>query len=339
MGTSHIWKAALLTMAGALVSGEASANELAERDSINQDVVALMRVGNFSELEARAASYRTSRARTSSGLWKLTLYYYASDALFNPPREGDVYWSEAERFMKAWLLAYPDSPTPHLLYARLLLNHGLSYRGEGPAASVRPEDWAPFKNYVQQARRYLEDHKAGASVDPYWYELMAIIGYLQGWPEPQFAKLVAEGLDREPAFYQIYFAAVEYYSPRWHGNALKVDRFAREAVRRTKAFEGSGMYARIYWNVWDKECGNCLSETLSDWTTMKKGIDDVLKTYPDAWNVNNFARFACLAQDKAKTAELVGRIKDAPILQAWKNDPALLERCRSWSMDTAPAGA
>jgi hypothetical protein len=51
---------------------------------------------------------------------------------------------------------------------------------------------------------------------------------------------------------------------------------------------------------------------------MKKGIDDVLARYPDAWNLNNFARFACLRGDKEKTAELIRRIGPEPMMQVWQ---------------------
>lgn len=41
---------------------------------------------------------------------------------------------------------------------------------------------------------------------------------------------------------------------------------------------------------------------------METGFDDVVRAYPDYWNLNNYAKFACLADDKPKTKELTTRI-------------------------------
>jgi hypothetical protein len=63
---------------------------------------------------------------------------------------------------------------------------------------------------------------------------------------------------------------------------------------------------------------------------MERGIDDVIARYPDAWNLNNFAKFACLALDRAKTKELLGRIGDSIVPQAWSSK-SQLEQCARWS--------
>lgn len=63
---------------------------------------------------------------------------------------------------------------------------------------------------------------------------------------------------------------------------------------------------------------------------MKRGIADVLKRYPDQWNINNFAHFACLAGDRDETAKLTARVTDS-IPEAWANDATLLARCREWA--------
>ena len=226
---------------------------------------------------------------------------------------------------------YPNSATAHLAYARMLLSHGWSFRGSGYANTVEPQNWKPFHDYVQQARVYLEKYKGVASSDPKWYELMAIIAYAQGWPEPDFSRLISEGLQREPLFYQTYFAAIDYYAPKWGGSSEAIERFAREALEKTRSAEGFAMYARIYWYASQTQFYDGLfSESLVDWTTMKKGIDDVLKKYPDSWNTNNFAKFACLSKDKAKTADLIARIEGPPLVAVWKT-PSFFQQCKVWA--------
>ena len=49
--------------------------------------------------------------------------------------------------------------------------------------------------------------------------------------------------------------------------------------------------------------------------------------YPDAWNLNNFAQFACAAGDREETAKLIRRLGDEPDPQVWRT-PGQFERGR-----------
>ncbi len=297
-----------------LLSGAALGDELTDRATIRKNAVELLANEQFSELEAIASRYRTSQSRTSSGLWHLTLFYSGISSAFDTRRKDWTFWADAQRGIKKWIAGYPNSPTAHLAYAHLLVNHGWSIRGTGYANSVKPEQWRSFNIYIKKARSYLEKHKAVASVDPYWFESMAIIARAQGWPTDKFSQLISEALEREPRFYQTYFVAMDYHTPKWGGSAQAIETFARRAMERTKDTEGFGMYARIYWYASQSQYGSKLfSHSLVHWPTMKKGIDDVLKRYPDKWNVNNFARFACLSKDQEKTAELLALVGNSPM--------------------------
>jgi hypothetical protein len=106
---------------------------------------------------------------------------------------------------------------------------------------------------------------------------------------------------------------------------------AREGLERTRPIEGFAMYARIYWYASQTQYDDRLfSESLVDWTAMKSGINEVLNKYPDSWNINNFAKFACLSKDKAKTAELIARITDAPLMAVWRT-PSFFQQCKVWA--------
>ena len=80
-------------------------------------------------------------------------------------------------------------------------------------------DWRPFLEYMEKARLYLESNKATASQDPVWYELMGLIGQRQSWPKARYVAMLNEGLDRYPFYHQLYFTGLDFYSPRWGGNA------------------------------------------------------------------------------------------------------------------------
>lgn len=67
---------------------------------------------------------------------------------------------------------------------------------------------------------------------------------------------------------------------------------------------------------------------------MKAGFDDILARYPDAWNYNNYGKFACLAKDKKSTGEFFTKMGDRPISQAW-GTKALFDGCREWALSGA----
>lgn len=330
MRQHHLCYTAILLLLIAIAPLPIAAHELHDRAAIKGSVAALMSQGDYQQLEELAQTYRSSQARTSSGLWKLTMFYGGLKLFFDTEQREPAFWSSRKDSVAKWVSLYPSSPTARMAYATMLLNRAWSFRGGGYAVTVKSEDWEPFRHYTEQARLYLEEHKDLASVDPYWHEMMITIAYLQNWSSERFQVVLEEGLSRHPSFYQIYFAAMDYYAPKWGGSTDAIEEFAKVSLEYTQATEGFGMYARIYWYASQSQFDNSLfSDSLVDWELMRQGIDDVLARFPDAWNINYFARFACLASDKRKANELLSRIHGSPILQAW-GDISTYEQCRDW---------
>ena len=306
------------------------AGELEDRHQIERHVASLFAGEKFDELEKLADEYRRTEARTSSGLWKLTIFYSG----FRPDGniKDDKYWDELEAKVMRWVAQFPNSPTGHNVYASLMIERGWMHRGTSWAKNVKPEDWKPFEEQVSRARTHLMQRKEIASSDPRWYELMLDIARLQSWGHFRFNNILSEAIERYPGFYQIYFLAVDYYVPKWHGNRAEVEKFANLAVSKTKEREDNGMYARIYWYASQTQYTTKLfTDSAVDWKKMSVGIDDVLARYPDQWNINNFANFACLAKDRDKTAALIERMQGAPILRAWNNDISWFNQCKAWA--------
>jgi hypothetical protein len=314
----------------------ASADELEDRRTIADETVTLLKSEDFAKLEELADIYRRTQSRTSSGLWKLTLFYSGLSMGCHDEKPDSPAWVTIEQRMGKWVQQYPDSPTSHLAYAKMLINHAWSYRGCGYADEVKEENWKPFYDYVGQARSYLEAHKAVAAKDPRWYELMADVALAQGWSDRQFSGMIEEGLEKSPGFYELYFSAIDFYTPKWGSSSRKIEKFARQSVERAREAEGEGLYARIYWYASQTQYDERLFwESRVDWPEMKKGIDDVLAHYPDQWNINNFARFACMAQDQAKTKELMDRIEGEPLWEAWRRVDNF-DQCKAFAVGATP---
>ena len=330
--TNLLAAAAILVLVFAQpIARSAYADEMADRNEINQNVRQLFVDQNFAELERIATSYLASRARTSSGLWKIGLYDGGIIDLFHCPCTNEEFWNHAEDNVKRWIAQYPNSINAHLAYAHMLLERGWSIRGWGYVNTVDPANWKPFLEYVEKTRTYLMKHEKIGISDPRWNDMIVDIANLQQISETDYAALANTALDRHPDYYPTYFDIMTHYEPKWGGSAAAIEKFARESAARDRSKEGEGMYARIYWYAAQKLYGNNLFRSSSvDWSEMKRGIDDVLKAFPDQWNINNFAKFACIANDKEKTKELISLISGDPVLEAWV-DRTIYEDCKTWA--------
>lgn len=161
---------------------------------------------------------------------------------------------------------------------------------------------------------------------------MLTVAKAQSWSENEFYKLLDEALDKHPQFYEIYFRAIDYLQPKWHGSIQEIEEFANYALSKSNKYEDNGMYARIYWYVSQAEYGHDLfTKSKVKWEKMKLGINDVIAKYPDQWNINNFAVFSCLANDKKMTRKLMSMIEGRPIISVWK-DGRFFERCKEFGL-------
>ena len=65
----------------------------------------------------------------------------------------------------------------------------------------------------------------------------------------------------------------------------------------------------------------------ADWSRMKAGFERMIKDYPDPWNINNYAKFACLAEDWKTVSFLNKQIEQKPLLDAWSRSQKYYDYC------------
>lgn len=308
-------------------------DELLQRSDIQNITSLSLLHENYRALDQQANEYRTKKSRTPSGLWKLTLFYYAINDFAAINRKDEKYWSSLKSKTEQWIKEYPESPTSYIAHGIVLMRYAWKFRGGGFADTVPDDACEPFHENLIKAKEFLEKNKKIASKDPHWYEVMAAIAIPLNTERSEFQKIIDEGLKKEPLYYQLYFAAVDYYAPKWHGNEEEIEALANWAVELTKKQEGLGMYARIYWCASQTQYGKHLfMDSNVVWKKMKQGIDDVLKRYPDQWNINNFALFACLANDKAKARELFTRITNPMYRVVWDSESDYQQH-KAWAFE------
>lgn len=318
----------------AMLGIQARGGEMEIRESIKAETAQAFTKGDYAAIEARYAKALSSSERTSSGLLVANLIRLA--AVPDPsgdsqvPGRGD-HWDAVDRKLDVWARQFPKSSLVAIVQSESFQGRARSWRGGGYARTVPPEAWSKVREYARRAFDALMAREEAGRQDPYWYVEMINATRLDAWPADRFTSLVLQATEAHPLNYDIYFAAVLSLVPRWGGSTTAVAQFADYAVTQTRKSEGQAMYARIYWAIADSLDAE-FSGPKVDWKRIRVGFDDIVKRYPDAWNLNNYAKFACEARDYTTAKRVLARIGEDIDPRAW-GSRANFVRCRQLAED------
>lgn len=337
----------LVGLAFAATAAVASAaTEVQARAGVAREVAQYLERDDFAGLERRYSAALASRERLPGGALVANRMLRSLETALQPPAvpsalDPVVARNSAEAFRQSvdaraarWVKSAPASSFAAIVQSEFLLEHGAMYQRSGAAGGL-PADIERGNAYVERARSALERAAVAGKSDPGWYYQMLRIAQVQAWQPDRFAKLLQQALAADPYSYDTYLAASEFLLPQVGGSVEALESFARFSAMHTAAGEGASLYARIYWNAGDYLGAQLFRLTRADWRLMRQGFEDIVQRYPDAWNLNAFARFACDAGDKETARLVLGRIANQIEPQAW---PSRVEadRCRQWA---ATAGA
>lgn len=325
---------------GTLVAGNLP-DEHAARQAVADEFSAAFLGERFDELERLYTQAVKDELRLPSGVFKAP--YYVSGlqtALRRPPAAFDAdpavaraaslaHWARMGALADRWAKAFPKSTGAVVIQSELLLRQGFVYRGGGYASSVSPADMTKFRQYVERAYQALAARAAPGQRDPVWHMQLLEVGRLQGWqPAKRYATAVQTAIAAFPYFYDIYFLAAEASVPQWGGDAQTVESIASWAAERTQDREGQSLYARIYWAMASYFDDDPVQNGKAQWPRLKAGFEDMARRYPDPWNLNTFAFFACQAGDIETLRRVLAQIGERTDLMAWRV-PGALETCRT----------
>lgn len=312
-------------------------NEILDRQNFQKNIQVLFENNKFDELNKIYIQLLKSEERTSSGLWKLTVFYDSFDKILTAKEEeqSKKIWESHYKKISKWSSEYPNIALPEILKAKLLLARAWQYRGEGYISTVSTENLKQWNTYLTKANDYL-NHKIPSlsNVDPEWHVVNLDVKSFLNNSELEYKSALEDATNRFPYYYPIYFNAVVYhYSPKWGGDYEEIEKFAHFAVSKTNAKEGTAIYSRIYWVVADNmEIDKLRKESYIDWQYFRKSVREVLKQYPDQWNFSNYIYISCQVKDKKFTSELFQGISFHD-LNNWKNEYAY-ENCLAFAKGT-----
>jgi len=312
------WCAVVLALAPGV--SPAVADELAERKAIDRALQPFYHQQDFRSLEAMAEDLRTSKARTGSGVWKLTVFYStlqwfnSEDFVSNYPNGSN--WKRLE----GWIAAHPTAPTPHILKAFALKSLAMLSTRQLEGRGLPHSGWRPDAVYLKEARKVLDDAKPFAARDPHYYAVLIDLMRASGAELQDILVVHAEATALEPLYYQTHFAVFEHLLAATGNSELMASTFANTVYQATSAAEGEAVYARLYWLAYQRVYGMAMFEVAPiDWDRMRKGLEQMVKRYPTGWNAQHSALFACLKGDRQMAHEMLGVTAEPPIAELWEN--------------------
>lgn len=318
---------ALSNVASAACGGDGQQRPL---DQIGSDARLVLFKRDYANLDKLAADFRDKNALASDGQPKLMGFYAGlskSDTTCRGPEESDGQWEWYRGLLSAWSKAVPDSFAAKLALAKFEAAYAWKARGSGYASTVTEAGWIQFRKRMSNARQMLEELAPMATNEPEWYASMLNIAVAQGWEAEKFDALYQQAIKKFPYYLQLYFIKGSFYSAKWHGSKTEFKAFVEEAVKATESQWGQTMYARLHWS----ESDNFMFKNgKTDWRRMRLGFEKMLKDFPDNWNLNNFAKFACMAGDWKTLGQQLDLIGNNAVIGAW-GDTEYFIACKSFS--------
>jgi len=296
----------------------AAPSELDTRSLIHKEFNYLLEKRDFAALEKMYLPLLNGKARTPSGIWKLSVidgamryYFYSSP--------DPAYWQQQEALAFAWKKAFPKSSAAALFSANIYLTQAWQARGSGFAHTVDEAQWPLVKQLANKARTELEILGEEGKRTPWWYNNMIYISLLAN--DGRRDELIMDGIQRHPNYYPIYFEALFSLTPKWGGSYEEIDEFIKASAANPKNGDGASLYARLYWYLDQVQTkGALFNKSKANWPTLKTAFNNLIKRYPDSWNLSAFANFACQAEDYEQADALFRALGTQLKLTSWTHE-------------------
>ena len=303
---------------------------------INKEIEAcayhFLETEDFASLESSMSHLRKNQIRSPSGYWLQTNFYVGLERFFSGAND-DAAFDEKDAYIRRWIEKSGGADTAKLQLSRSMMSRAAMYRGSEYAHAVADESFEKHHAQISKAKKFLLENEGISKRDPEWfYQMLNISNVEKNADEEKHRKLFDKAVSLYPDYYPIYLSASEFYLEKWHGEADSFEKFAREATATLGPAQAKAIYARIYRN---KICGRCGDRDVGNWRDhwgdIQEGMDQVIKDFPDQWNINTYAQMACSAYEQDKTLELMKRIQGEPNPAVWNGGQFTYEYCANWS--------
>jgi hypothetical protein len=317
---------AVLSLTGCTISARGAVSP--EVKQIREEVKKAYLAEEFAHLDLIIDEYRRTGAKTQSGTEKIAqVYGTLSDnkELFGIINHESL--GKAERLAQKWVETRPSSRAARIMVADAILARAQYARGDDYISTLTQEQFEAFKKLLSQSDAYLRTFKETLSSDPQWYVLMMRI-QINLTDQYGFKVYADEALERFPRYFPIHWMIMRKVQPQWGGS---VD-WTKYWLTRIGQADSPEAYTRAYWVYFDNIYPNVFE---GDWTQLKPGFEEIVSAYPTNWNLNAYAFFACMAEDRETLRKLLKRIGTDFDPDAWKYKDIIIY-CRELAFSVEP---
>lgn len=293
--------------------------ELKVRNALVAEAQGYLDKADYKSLEALRKRLLDPSQRTGSGVWKLAIFYNQLRWRAKSTRDM-AYWTRMESEARAWEKQFPKSNVARMYHAYVLLARAVAFRGTEWYAKVPKDDIERMLTATREAMGILNalEKPMLKERDPEFYKaVLQVLPYTDYYSFSGVLQLLSDARKEFPNYHETYFTAAFFSTEMWTRAPDSVDEIARSA-KSTRSADSDAMYARVYWYMSQMTYDDKLFEkSLADWSEMKTSFDALVDRYPDAWNLNAYAYFACQAGDYATMAGLLSRIGERRVYTSW----------------------
>lgn len=305
----------------------AHAGEIDERKQITERFTRLFAAGDYAALDAWYDKALQQDTRTAGG-HRLANRLVRSIAFGPGPGQSpadEPYWQAQQHQATRWLAARPQS-----ILATIALSKVYAYQ----AWSLRDSDAGKSLELNLQGQKLLLAQSERGRKDPNWWAVLLTQAHNTRMPAKEQRQLAQDAIAAFPQHPDIYTRIATTRVPQEGGSHKALADLAGQAVENTKPHEGQSLYALLYWSVQDQLAPNgqaAFTHRQVDWPRIRAGFDDLVQRHPDPYNINTYARLACVAaKDKKATAEVLQRMGNNIVQQAWSSREEFMG-CQAWA--------
>ncbi|NHZ80979.1 hypothetical protein F2P44_17095 [Massilia sp. CCM 8695] len=314
----------------ASAQGSADGADMRAREALASETNRYLQACDYKALEALYQRIRGAGQRTPSGIWKQALFYNQLRG-FGQWSTDAAYWDTVQTRVRAWRKQYPTSVPARLFEAYMLFKRAEANRGSGYYDTLTEQQRRDLGEGSAAAMRVLEAAQALAAKadDAEWHRAMLnVFPYTNQFTQALYQEKIGAAMVRYPHYHEAYFTAAGFSMAHWNGAPDAVEQLAL-SLNKAGGKEQGAMYARLYWYM-DQSAykGKIFERSQADWPTMRASFETLVAQYPDPWNLNAYAYFACLANDAGAMAPVLARLGQQVDLRAWgEHGAATHARC------------
>jgi hypothetical protein len=238
-----------------------------------------------------------------------------------PSSASNDEWTNRLKDLNQWSNQYPDSKVAPAALVLYWVKFAWKARGSGYSDTVTKQGWKDFSDRLANGHAVLDKAKAKKDACPFLYVEGQVVALGESWEHPEYDKLFDEAVQRFPDSNEFYFQKAYYLQPRWHGSETEWPDFAAKVADKIGGANGDKLYARIAWYISNLGLYDNLFTEFPNlkWTRIDRGMQALLKEYPNSPNVQNaYLKLAIEAGKTALSKQILAKVGKNIDVSIWK---------------------